>query len=81
MKPCCDNPTNLKCQESFERDPDTGYFEGSFYRCIECGSVTCEEDYAALCHFEDWKSRQIPEPEAVPFEIDRRTRIDRKEAA
>jgi hypothetical protein len=74
---CCDNPANFKCEPSLDRDPDTGYFEGSYYRCAQCRNLICEEDYAAICM---WAQR-IQEPEAVPAEIDQKTRIHEKRIA
>jgi hypothetical protein len=36
-QPCCLNPRNFEPIASLQRDPDTGYLEGTYYRCGNCG--------------------------------------------
>ena len=71
-RPCCDDPANFRCISNLNRCPDTGYFEGNFYECQTCGSRIGEQDYALIVM---WANRLESEPDAVPPEIDRETRI------
>lgn len=69
---CCDNPAGFTCVPSLERDPHTGYLEGSYYRCVTCGTRICEEDYAALVEYTDrrLKLEELMEREPVPAEFE-----------
>ena len=70
---CCLEPANFEAVPSFNRDPYTGYLEGTYYVCRVCRTQICEEDFAALVEYENSRDRLKAEMEANPvpaeFEI------------
>lgn len=78
-RPCCDIPSNYQyIPASGLYDPLTGVAEEPFYQC-SCGGRICESDYANICKW--FESKNQTEPDAVPIEIDERTRIKEKRIA
>jgi hypothetical protein len=61
---CCLDPGSFTLVQSLDRDMDTGYFTGNFYRCGTCGTSICEEDFAAIVAYED--SKCIPDVDPMP---------------
>jgi hypothetical protein len=59
LRSCCDVPENFVCHPSIERDLHTGYFEGDYFECQECGSRICEEDFQSLCSWVEGKLTPI----------------------
>lgn len=78
-RPCCDVPANYVYIPAIGyRDPLTGVAEEPFYEC-SCGDRIAESDYSNIVKWFERKNEI--EPDAVPIEIDRRTRIDPKRVA
>jgi hypothetical protein len=51
---CCLESQNFTAIPSLDRDPDTGYLEGTYYQCI-CGSRIAESDFSAVVEYENNK--------------------------
>lgn len=78
-RPCCEIPANYThIPPTGSRDFFTGYPDEAFYEC-SCGDRIAESDYVNIVKWFERKN-QI-EPDAVPIEIDRRTRIEPKRVA
>lgn len=71
-EPCCQHSQGFMAIPSLQRDLDTGYLEGTFYRCQSCCTVICEEDYAALCEYSERRLKlvELMEREPVPAEFE-----------
>lgn len=76
-RPCCDSPSNYTyIPASGMHDPLTGVAEEPEWRC-HCGNQIAESDYLV-----NWTNkRDRIEPDAVPEEIDEKTRIPEKRIA
>lgn len=65
--PCCLNPHGFVAVPALQRDPDTGYLEGTYYRCGNCGTRICEEDFAALAEYTERRMRLEAEIDEYPL--------------
>jgi hypothetical protein len=63
---CCDNPGNFTVTQSFQTDSETGYWEPNYFRCGGCGTLICEEDYAALVELSERRLRMLEKKPKKP---------------
>lgn len=79
LRTCCDDPTNYTMEPGDHiPDPDTGFVQPNFYRCNVCRNLIEDFDYINLVK---WHRDPTLEPDAVPAEIDERTKVPEKRIA